>query len=542
MEQQEAIFDQFDTDHELTFEAFWEMIISPNNEHPEFQAHLQFALVEQDIRECAAYALKEMFLWVHRMDYYRGSRIGRTFVLGSDQVEPRRSTLASLKTLRVLDCHKASDSAIFTEDQPLYAVAVWLDNVAAKDEYQYVMGLLSLLSGLRKYLDGEDDLAVPGRAADEALAAKERSRLEEQGLAVPGAKPGRRRSSAVEPGSEHEWLEAPKPQQAVQSAFSAKTSQLFRGSRGKSEHDVVSADRRRDSGDFGLEMSDMSFRPSHLASVSEDDGCLDLPGSVQIDLPDAAQFDPDTDSQDEKQCEQQDEHVDEKQGEQQGEHVGGEQGGHQNEEQVEENGQSMSEVMAGLGLGRASVSVTNDLLSATDAVTAQNREASAAASEPEQGGHQHEEQAEENGQSMSEVMAGLGLGRASVSLTNDLLSATDAVTAQNREASAAASEPEQEPFPPPSDLAAATDSGEVEVEGVDLLEAPKTSTARRSNRWSLLKTTSQHTLKSAKFGKIIKQVSDAQGSASTVVRRDTAGDLDNDDEEDEMTLTERVNQ
>ena len=64
---QNAMFKQFDTDKELTFEDFWEMIISPNNEHPEFQANLQFALVEQDIRESAAYALKEMFLWVHRM-------------------------------------------------------------------------------------------------------------------------------------------------------------------------------------------------------------------------------------------------------------------------------------------------------------------------------------------------------------------------------------------------------------------------------------------------------------------------------------------
>lgn len=190
--QQEAIYQHFNTDKELTFDDFWEMITSPNNEHPEFQANLQFALVEHDIRDCAAYAFKEIFLWVHRMDYYRESWVGRAFVLGSDQVTPRRSTLAALKTLRVLDSHRASDSAVFTEDQPLYAVAVWLDNVAAKDEYQYVMGVLSVLSGLRKYLDGEDDLDVPGRKADEAAAAAE---LSKKPLPLPSSFSEERKSS-----------------------------------------------------------------------------------------------------------------------------------------------------------------------------------------------------------------------------------------------------------------------------------------------------------------------------------------------------------
>jgi hypothetical protein len=113
----EQIFDKCNTDDELGFESIWAELTSPEAEDPGFQAEMQFAVVQNEIVESASYSLKEMFLWVHRMDYYRDSLIGRALILKSEQLEPRRATVAVLKTLNVL--RSKGSNNVMRKDQPL---------------------------------------------------------------------------------------------------------------------------------------------------------------------------------------------------------------------------------------------------------------------------------------------------------------------------------------------------------------------------------------------------------------------------------------
>jgi hypothetical protein len=134
---------------DASWKLFWSVLESKHSQtnKDDFQALLQFRAVEDEIYEVGSFALFQMLLFSHRMEYFWRSPWLVHFIRSTGMLNPERSTLAMLKTLNVL---RTSPLSTEVGAQPLDAAALWLDRIAAEDEYHYVVGCLTVLSLIQK--------------------------------------------------------------------------------------------------------------------------------------------------------------------------------------------------------------------------------------------------------------------------------------------------------------------------------------------------------------------------------------------------------
>ena len=150
-------------------------------------ARIQVKIVKREVKEIASGALRSISLFCHRLAFFRSTVVGRWWVLRSHIMKPSRTTLNLLETLGILEGTAASND----KSCSLYAVAVWLDNVATKEETQYVMGVFTLLSLIKDQLWTDHARPDPASASDVLPPAAHAASQPVAGSSAPGSVKGR---------------------------------------------------------------------------------------------------------------------------------------------------------------------------------------------------------------------------------------------------------------------------------------------------------------------------------------------------------------
>jgi hypothetical protein len=103
-------------------------------------------LIKPYVSNAAACAYLQMTLWTQRCICYASSKLTRKLVLNFPTVKPKRSTQEMLTSYQILNTRRLAPT---TRKSTVYAVALWLDNIASDDERSCVMGLFALLGRIR---------------------------------------------------------------------------------------------------------------------------------------------------------------------------------------------------------------------------------------------------------------------------------------------------------------------------------------------------------------------------------------------------------